>query len=300
MTETKEKRDVYALTTDKIIAQLEQGVAPWQKSWTEAGIPQNLITRKPYQGINLILLASLNYEQNFFLTFNQIKMFGGKVVKGERSHLIVYWNWQEKVNEQGEKEKKSFLRYYLVFNIAQCEGIPKGMMPEPVRRPHEPIAVCEDVLRSMPLRPEIMHKEHEPFYHVGKDFINIPQAATFTDSESYYETLFHELIHSTGHISRLNRKEIMEPNEYGSEPYSIEELTAEIGACYLKSYAGIDRERLANSAAYIQGWLAKLRNDKRFIFYASSQAQKATDYILNMQAESEEKEIVSEEADLPF
>jgi len=110
----------------------------------------------------------------------------------------------------------------------------------------------------------------------------MPKQGSFASSESYYCALFHELIHSTGHQSRLNRKEIVEPNSFGSEKYSIEELTAEIGACYLNSVAGIVDTEFDNSVAYIKAWIERLRNDKRLIVYASSQAQKATDYILNV------------------
>ena len=109
----------------------------------------------------------------------------------------------------------------------------------------------------------------------------MPKMDTFVSSETYYATLFHELVHSTGHTSRLNRKEVMSKDAFGSEPYSIEELTAEIGASYLSSHAGIVLDDFADNAAYISGWLDVLKNDKRFIIYASAQAQRATEFILN-------------------
>jgi antirestriction protein ArdC len=293
MEDHKENIDLYQIITDKIIALLEQGTVPWQQSWAEAGLPQNLFTRKPYRGINLMLLASLNYEQNYFLTLRQVNAVNGKVRKGEKSTMIVFWNAKEVTTEKGEKETKYFLRYYRVFNISQCEDIPKGLMPMLVNAENDPIFECEQILSGMPHKPKIIHKEQAPFYHRVEDFINMPKLKSFVDSESFYSVLFHELIHSTGHLDRLNRKELMESESFGTELYSMEELTAEIGACYLKSHAGILEEKPENSAAYIAGYLERLKDDKKFIFHASSQAQKAVDYILNVPKET--TETVSEE-----
>jgi len=145
----------------------------------------------------------------------------------------------------------------------------------------------------MPNRPEIRHKEHRAYYHKINDFINVPKIESFENSESYYGTLFHELVHSTGHNDRLCRNELVNSKGFRTENYAIEELTAEMGASYLKSYAGIPIEQLKNNAAYFQGWLERLRKDKKFIVYASSHAQKATDFILNVR--NEEKELNMEE-----
>jgi antirestriction protein ArdC len=300
MTDHKETIDLYQIITDQIIALLEQGTVPWRQSWAEAGLPQNLFTRKPYRGINLMLLAALQYEQNYFLTLKQINAVGGKVRKGEKSTMIVFWNGKEVTNEKGEKETRYFLRYYRVFNISQCEDIPKGLMPVPVYANNDLIFECEHILSGMPHPPKIIQKEKDPFYNRVEDFINMPKLKTFVDSESYYAVLFHELVHSTGHTSRLNRKELMESESFGTELYSMEELTAEMGACYLRSHAGILREKLSNSAAYINGWLAQLHNDKKFIFHAASQAQKAVDYILNVQMEEHLQTAEAVNADLPY
>jgi antirestriction protein ArdC len=134
----------------------------------------------------------------------------------------------------------------------------------------------------MPNRPKIVHNENNAYYETWADFINMPKMAVFESSESYYATLFHELVHSTGYEDRLNRKEITESNAFGSESYSIEELVAEIGTCYLTSYAGIAMNGLTNSVAYIQGWLERLKQDRKCIVYASAHAQKAVDYILKI------------------
>jgi antirestriction protein ArdC len=139
----------------------------------------------------------------------------------------------------------------------------------------------------MPQCPPIKHKVQKAFYDIETDHINMPRKKSFSSSESYYSTLFHELVHSTGHEKRLNRPSITEMAEFGSEVYSIEELVAELGAAYLCSSAGILTGQIKDSAAYIQGWLAKLKNDKRFIVRASGYSQRAVDYILNIkEAES--------------
>lgn len=276
-------QDVYALVTNRIIEQLEKGVVPWKQPWTEAGLPQNLITRKPYRGINTMLLASYNYHRNFFLSFKQVTELGGKVIKGEKAHLVVFWNWVEKTDESsGETNKIPFLRYYFVFNVSQCEGIPEDKIPVIEKREHSPIELCEQVVASMPQCPPIQFLQQRAFYQPFQDFINMPKKETFECAEEYYGTLFHELVHPTGHQSRLNRKSLIEMSEFGSNAYSFEELIAETGACYLTSHTGVASKVFDNSVAYIQGWLSVFKSDPKFLIQASAQAQKAVDFILNI------------------
>lgn len=283
--------DVYSIVTNRIIEHLEKGVVPWQKPWTDAGLPKNLITGKNYRGINVWLLNTLNYQQNSFLTFKQVKELGGYVKKGEKAQEVIFWKWIEKENkETKETERVPLLRYYTVFNIAQCEGIPKDKLPPVIEKNNNPIKACEKIISEMPKLPNIRHKEQSAYYNKMHDYVNMPKLETFTSSEHYYGTLFHELVHSTGHNERLNRKELTKSSGFRSEDYAVEELTAEMGASYLKSYAGIPIEQLENNVAYIKGWLERLKNDKRFIVHASTQAQKATDYILNIK--NEEKELI--------
>jgi len=289
--------DVYTIVTNRIIEHLEKGVVPWRQPWADAGLPKNLVSGKPYRGINVWLLSTLNYPQNCFLSFKQVKELGGTVKKGEKAQEVIFWKWLEVENkETKEKEKIPMLRYYNVFNVSQCEGIPQEKLPPVVENKNNPIETCEKIINEMPKRPDIRNKEQRAYYNKLDDYVNMPRIETFNKSEDYYSTLFHELVHSTGYSERLNRKELIKGKSFRSEDYAIEELTAEMGASYLKSFAGIPIEQLENNAAYIQGWLEKLRNDKKFIVHASSQAQKATDYILNIQTEekklglNEEKE----------
>jgi len=300
MESTSPTRDVFALVTDRIIDQLEKGTVPWKKPWTSAGMPTNLITGNAYRGVNVWLLNSLEYEHNLFLTFNQAKDLGGSVRKDEKAHLVVFWKWLDQKSESpiitGRPIKKvPFLRYYYVFNIAQCTNLPEDCIPleEPARK-NNPIQLCEEIVEMMPHLPDIRHRGDEAYYQPLFDFINMPPMERFLNSETYYSTLFHELIHSTGHHSRLNRKELQTATPNDFEAYSLEELTAEIGACYLSSYAGIDGWDFGNHVAYIEGWLKRLKSDRKCIVYASAQAQRATDYILDPRQAYTETAVIEE------
>jgi antirestriction protein ArdC len=288
------RKDVYGIITDKIIEQLNKGTVPWQRPWTGAGMPQNLISQRAYRGVNTMLLAMLGYEQNYFLTYKQIQAIGGKVKRDEKGHMVVYWNFAEKdaANKDPEEEttakKRAILRYYVVFNVAQCENLPEDKLPKMADNEFDPIATCEKVIEEMPNKPRILHKENRAYYDPLHDFVNMPKEKSFKSSAGYYNTLYHELIHSTGHHSRLAREGLIQMTEFGSKPYSLEELVAEIGACYLQSYCGIETE-FDNSVAYVQGWLNQLENNRRFIFTAAKMAQDAIDYILDAHHEQEDK-----------
>jgi len=291
--QTDEKHDVYEIVTNRIIELLEAGTVPWHQPWTDAGEPQNVITKIPYRGFNLLLLASLGYSRNLFLTYRQAKEMGAMIRKGEKPFPIVFWKWPEaKPDENGKKpvEKvRPILRYYQVWNIEQCEDIPEHLLPPP-EMPNDPIEVCENIVLMMPKCPPITHVGKKAYYKPEEDVINIPKIKAFDSSEDYYATLFHELVHSTGHASRLHRKDSMKTLDI--EAYSMEELVAEIGACFLASVAGLPEDAINQGAAYIDGWLNVLRDDKRFIVFASTQAQKAVDFILSRKTHAE---AVSEE-----
>jgi antirestriction protein ArdC len=276
--------DVCTLVTNRIIELLEQGTVPWQKPWTEAGFPRNLITKRQYRGTNLLLLQSLGYSQNLFLTWEQLKAVGGSVNKGQRAHLVVFW----KPLVRQKTSPEFVLKYYKVFNVAQCRDIPQYLFDPPLHTGYDPLVECEHIIEHMPSCPKVVHKKQKAFYNTENDIINMPLKGSFTSIESYYCTLFHELVHSTGHKSRLNRDTMSEMSEFGAELYSEEELIAEFGAMYLCSHGKILTAEIANSAAYINGWLTKLRGDKQFIVTATVQAQKAVEYILKVKEDSEE------------
>ncbi|MEI6358547.1 MAG: zincin-like metallopeptidase domain-containing protein [Verrucomicrobiota bacterium] len=139
----------------------------------------------------------------------------------------------------------------------------------------------------MPQRPVIKHGMNMASYSPGSDMVNMPDRTRFQSEDHYYATLFHELVHSTGHEKRLKRASIMERNGYGSDPYAKEELIAEMGSAFLCGYAGIEDRTIDSSAAYLEGWLKQLKEDKTLIVHAAAQAQKATDFILSRKLESE-------------
>jgi antirestriction protein ArdC len=287
------KADAYQVITDRVITLLEQGNIPWQKPWQSGQLlPQNLISRKAYRGVNVFLLHAMMYESPFWLTFNQAKELGGNVKRGEKACPVVFWKWLD-VDENNERKRVPFLRYYSVFNIAQCEGI-EAHVPETeqTKRQHNPIEAGERIVSAMPSRPEIKHGLDRAYYSPGGDFVGMPSPEQFKSGEDYYSVLFHELTHSTGHESRLNRKGVSgadgQWSAFGSQSYSKEELVAEMGAAFLCGQAGIVERTLDNSAAYIKSWLSRLKDDARLVVQAAAQAQKAADFILDKQHGQEE------------
>jgi antirestriction protein ArdC len=182
--------------------------------------------------------------------------------------------------------KIPMLRYYNVFNLEQVEGIEAPSATETTIYTFNPIERAEMTIAGMPLRPEIKYGGNQPAYHPLLDYVKIPVPEAFESPEEFYGTLYHELSHATGHQKRVGRKGITEPSFYGSHLYSKEELVAEMSAAFLCGHSGIERT-IENSAAYIQGWLRSLRNDKTLLIQAAAQAQKASDYILNRKEDSE-------------
>jgi antirestriction protein ArdC len=295
---TMRDSDVYGIITERILALLEQGTIPWQKPWATNGedcMPRNLTSRKPYRGVNVFLLHAMSYASPYWLTFRQAQELGGNVRKGEKACPVVFWKWLDlEGNEPDEKKRVPMLRYYSVFNVAQCEGI-EASAPESKGREHSPIEAAERIVTTMPQKPVLQHGGTRACYLPAFDRVDMPRPETFQSPEAYYDTLFHELTHSTGHETRLNRKGVAgsegEWSAFGSTPYAKEELVAEMGGAFLCSHAGIVERTINNSAAYVAGWLERLRNDNRLVVQAAAQAQKAADYILGKQHQAEESEV---------
>jgi len=280
---------VYKIITDQIIEKLEQGTIPWHMPWSADG-PKNLISDKPYRGINVFLLGSLGYMSPYWLTFKQAQSLGGHVNKGEKSVPVIFWKTYSKLetNDEGKHEEKSrfVLRYYRVFNIEQC-NLPAEEVPQedPPAQTFDPIPKAQSVVEAMPNAPELTHQSQRACYSPLLDQVNMPRPESFDTPENYYSTLFHELTHSTGHESRLNRKGITGPVRFGSHSYSKEELIAEMGSAFLSGHCGIEDRILDNSAAYINGWLGRLKNDPKLVVMAAAKAQKASDYIQGVKYE---------------
>ncbi len=284
--------NIYELITKKIIEELEKGIIPWRKPWI-SDTPKNLITKKEYRGINRLLLSTISnkFNNSYFVTFKQINEIGGYVKKGEKGHIVVFWkvfnNDEIEEKEEIEKNDKRFvLRYYTVFNLEQC-WIPEEKKPKnEINNNVFEIEKCENIINNMPKKPVIKYGYNQAFYNFDSDYIGMPSKEKFISMESFYSTLFHELVHSTGHETRLNRK--MVGKYENKEIYSKEELIAEIGASFLNDIAEIRNVNFDNSVAYINSWLKALKNDKRLIVMASNQAQKAVDFILDKKDNKEE------------
>lgn len=274
------KKNAYDIITDRILDLLEQGTVPWQKPWTGGGLACNLVSKRPYRGINCFLLNISGYSSPYWATLNQINKLGGRVIKGQKSTPVVFWKWLEiEDQETGEKVEKPFLRYYRVFNLEQTEGIESPDLPDEEQKEFRPIERCEQLISGMPKRPRIQHVHQAAWYKPDEDLINLPRPETFDSPEDYFSVSYHELAHSTGAKSRLNRPTLTDMAPFGSTNYSKEELVAEMTAAMLCGATGIENKTIDNSAAYVQGWLKKLKNDRRLVVLAAAQAQKAADYI---------------------
>jgi antirestriction protein ArdC len=260
------------------VQKLEQGVVPWHKPW-EQGIPRNLVTRKPYRGVNVFLTASAGFASPYWITLKQANEHGGSVRKSEKGTPVIFWKWldHEGDGEEQDRRRIPLLRYYTVFNLEQCTGIEAPIERE--RPAFQPLAQCERLVADMPQRPIISHGEPRAYYRPVADTVNMPKPELFDGPEEYYSTLFHELTHSTGHERRLNRSTLTDLCPFGSTNYSKEELLAEMGAAFLCGFAGIENRTIDNSAAYIASWLRVLRHDKHMVVWAAAQAQHAADFI---------------------
>jgi len=294
------KKSPYEIITDLIIERLEQGEIPWHKPWNTLGHgAANFISKKEYRGINALILNSI-WSQPHFLTFNQTKKLGGTVKKGSKSTPVTYWNFIY-LDKDGKKipdnerlsrasdivNRRAFLRIYRVFNQDQIEGIEFPEPPKDIIDEDQRIKRCESLVDKMPKKPKLQHVEAAAYYHPRQDFVNMPAFGTFNNPQSYYQTLFHELAHSTGHESRLAREGIMKGTMFGTRDYSFEELVAELTASFVSNKMMIDTEPiLENTAGYIQGWLKKLNSDPQFIIKASTHASKAADWILGKVTET--------------
>ena len=287
-------KDIYEIITARFIDQLKKGTVPWQKPWM--GV-QNIVSKKPYRGINSLILGGSDFQSPYWLTFKQAHDLGGNIKKGEKATPVIYYKLFEKrddhgnlvLGSNGRPTRIPFIRWSNAFNLDQTEGIepPAQTATQEVIQPLDKAAKIVAEAKICP----IYHTGFAAVYSPGEDVIRMPAQKTFRSPESYYQTLFHEMTHSTGHASRLDREGVTLPIKFGSERYSKEELIAELGASFLSNEAGILNEvQFDNSAAYLGSWIEKFQNDPRMIFTASSQAQRSTDFILGI----EQKESLGE------
>ena len=285
--------NVYEMITDKFIKMMESGIIPWERPWSGvAGIDGgafNRVSKKSYSLLNQCLLS----KPGEWASFKQWSNIGGKIKKGEKSEFVVFWKIsvgeRERVDkETGDvvKEKVTIpiLRYLPVFHISQVEGV------EPLDKAElketNPIEAAEKIKNDYSVREKIRIEEettNKAYYSPMMDYIHVPQIRQYKNANDFYATLFHEMVHSTGHWTRLDRFEKgTKLAPFGSADYSKEELVAEMGSAFLLNHVGIETEKTdRNSAAYIQSWLRVLKNDNRFVVSAAGKAQKAVEFILN-------------------
>lgn len=278
--------NVYQMVTDRIISELEKGSIPWEKPWSgvRAGA-YNRITKKPYSILNQMLLK----HSGEYATFKQWTDLGGHIKKGSKSEIIVFWKISqiEEENEEGEKVKKNIaiLKYYNVFHISQVAGV------KPLETPFkqvEPIVEADKIIIDYVTREGISFQEiasNDAYYNPLSDNVVVPMKEQYQHINEYYSTTFHELTHSTGHKTRLDRLQDGAVAAFGSETYSKEELVAELGSSFIMNALGIETiKTFRNTTAYIQGWLKALKNDSKFVVSAASKAEKAVNFILQTES----------------
>ena len=276
--------DVYKTVTEKIIGKIERGeIKSWNKAWN--GISEfafNRISKKPYSLLNQMLLEN----SGEYATFNQWISLGGKIKKGAKSEIVVFWKiFEPKDDEVLTEDKKvrkiPLLRYIPVFHISDVEGVTP--LSEKIMNFFETDVMFERVLNDYFLREGISLEYimgDSAYYSPKKDLIHLPYKKQFKSAEAFSEVIAHESIHSTGHEKRLSRFD-ESPASFGSVEYSKEELVAELGSAYLLNIFGIETtDSIKNNAAYIKGWLSVLENDTKMIVSAAGRAEKAVKYIM--------------------
>jgi antirestriction protein ArdC len=291
------RSDVYTRVTNAIIADLENGVRPWLKPWN-AEHAAGRITRplraggQPYKGINVLMLWTSAMSQNFaapiWMTFKQAKELKANVRKDSKGSLVVYADRitrTESAKDGDEKERDIyFMKGYTVFNVEQIEGLPAHFYATaaPQLDQLQRIDAAERFFAHT--EADIRHGGNQAYYAADPDYVQMPPFISFTDAESYYSTLAHEMTHWTKHTSRLERD--FGRRKFGDEGYAREELVAEIGAAFLCCELGITPEPRDDHAAYLAHWLKVLRDDKRAIFQAAAHAQRAVDFLYGLQPDT--------------
>lgn len=314
--ENSKKFDIYQDVTNRIITLLKEGTAPWQQPWKGGRnmLPTNGSTNTPYSGVNILLLWAAGFQQSKWLTFKQVKFLKGSVKKGAKATRIVRVIPMEREEkdcdgnpvideETGEIKMRHFsvLKYFYVYNVEQCEGLPEKLYDD-VEYSDSERKTSEDVLKKVRSIAKGMGIEvklgDSAYYRPWVDDIHMPNIKSFESDETYAATLLHELTHATGHQERLNRTGITCSAPFGSRAYANEELIAEMGSAFASAHLGINVlfQHIEQHTAYLKSWLQVLSEDKKFIFRASGEARKATEFLLSNLSVSEEGQPKSEAA----
>ena len=271
------RNEIYNRITEKLIIKIESGVIPWRRNWS-IGSPTNMISKRPYNGINFLSLIAEDHPSPYYLSFLQCKEKGATINKGATGSLIVFWKVCERNIEEGNKgsARIPFLRYSYTFNLSDT-----SLCNTEAQRTS--ITSAEELISKLQNLPPIKNNYRRCAYSLIDDFITLPVISDFDNQAEYYSALFHEAIHSTGHPSRLNRISAHADHEQ----YSEEELVAELGSSFLCAQAGISNSVIENQAAYLQGWMKKLKQYPEVLIRASIQAKNAVEYLLTPVKEEE-------------
>ena len=281
-------KKICEMVADRVLEEMAKGVCPWSKPWVGSDRFVSHTTGKRYSLLNSIMLG----EPGEYATFKQIQDEGGKVKKGAKSKVVVFWSPVKKaeINDEGEEVEKVHyvLRYYRVFNLNDCEGVKKKYLTEDDKTfTHETVRDAEDVIShylasNYGLTVIRGEKSARAFYRPSEDKVVVPMMEQFAEVSEFYSTLFHELTHSTGHWSRLGRfKESGVVAAFGGEDYGKEELIAELGAAALCGKCGIETDgSFKNSASYLKGWMEAIKGNPEMIVSAAGKADKAVEFIL--------------------
>ncbi|VTU46125.1 DNA primase TraC (plasmid) [Variovorax sp. SRS16] len=309
------RKPFHELVADKLIEQLRQGTAPWQRPWVpgepSAFIPMNPTTGKRYRGINAVFLMAQGRDDPRWLTFKQAIAIGAQVRKGEHGTPIQYWKFaeeQQKVDGQGRpivdangqpvmqrvELERPRVFFATVFNAQQIDGMPP-MERKPAEQTWSAQERAEAILDAS--GAVIRHGEHDrAFYRPSTDSIHLPDRAQFPTADNYYATALHELGHWSGHASRLNRDLA---NPFGSVAYAKEELRAEIASMILGDELGIGHDP-EQHAAYVKAWIQVLQDDPMEIVRAAADAEKIQDFVLGFeQTQSQQQATAQDESQRP-
>lgn len=285
------KKSVYDVVTSQVIEMLEAGVCPWRKPWVNHS-PFNGVSKRPYHGLNTMLLGMTSYTDPRWFSYKQAVAKGGQVRADEKGRPVVFWTFREVENETtGEKETIPVLRYYTVFNAEQIDGLD---LPSLDVNHDEPLDVAQEIVDGfMAAQKELalVHGGNRACYSPRHDTITMPGRGQFVTVESYYSTLFHEMGHATGHKNRLGRFEAEQAAAHGDEEtYAKEELVAEMVAAFLNNEAGTAHE-LEATVSYLAGWITALKGDSRLLIQAAGKARKACNLILGIVPEAAKVEV---------
>jgi len=301
-----DRKDIYERVTERMIEKLETGTVPWRQPWKSGfGMPCNANTKRPYRGWNAVVTLFSGYGSQYWATYKGWTKLGGQVRKGEKGTLVIGWKSVErKVDEEKDgvtrtKTKKFLVGFgFTVFNEEQVDGatVPKrktkAVEVDPIDEAQELLDAWIDAGHS-PIKLGGNEAGWSPMF----DTIVLPQLGAFDSAEHFYGAAYHEMAHATGDKSRLDRWENgVAVTDMRTESYSKEELVAELAASFVSATVGIQNAREETSAAYIAGWLERLRSDKKFLISAASKAQAAADFILGLAEAQDEVELDEAEA----